>query len=124
MKKLSVTILIALIFFCGFLLSCKNDKAELLYPPQPCDTTNVRYSTTIIGILRDNCYRCHAGSSTVGPFNLDSYADVKVRAASGELWGAVSHAPGFSPMPKGTAQLSACDLAKIKKWLDDGYPNN
>ena len=124
MKKISVLILLMLIMICGYLVSCKNDKAELLYPPVPCDTANVRYSTVIINILRNNCYRCHAGNITVGPFNLDSYAAVQIRAADGELWAAVSHAPGVTPMPKDSPKLSDCDLAKIKKWLDDGYPNN
>ena len=105
-------------------MSCKNDKAELLYPPDVCDTTNVTYSGTILPILRDNCYRCHAGSSTVGPFNLDSYTDVSVRAASGELRGAVNHLSGYVPMPKDAGKLSDCNVAKINKWLDNGYPNN
>ena len=124
MKKTAGMISLSFIIFTGMFSGCKNDKEELLYPPVPCDTTDVKYSTVIINILRNNCYRCHAGSSTVGPFNLDSYADVQIRAANGQLWGAVSHSPGFSPMPKNSPQLSACDLAKIKKWLDDGYPNN
>ena len=105
-------------------MSCKNDKAELLYPPDVCDTTNVTYSGTILPILRDNCYRCHAGSSTVGPFNLDSYNDVSVHAANGELRGAVNHLSGYVPMPKDAAKLSECNVAKINKWLDNGYPNN
>ncbi len=120
-KKLSLLFVIIVACFT----SCKNDKAELLYPSNEiCDTANVTYSGTILPILRENCYRCHAGSSTVGPFNLDSYADVSIRAANGQLWGAVSHSNGFVPMPKDAAQLSTCNLAKIKKWLDDGYPNN
>lgn len=105
-------------------IGCKSDKAELLYPAGVCDTTNVTYSGTILPILRENCYRCHAGSQTIGPFNLDSYDAVNIRAGSGELWGAVAHLPGFTAMPKDSDQLSACNLLKIKKWLDDGHPNN
>lgn len=123
MKRIiaSLTIVFVVIISAN---SCKNDNAALLYPPDACDTTNVTYSGTILPIIRDNCYRCHAGSQTVGPFNLDSYADLSIRAANGQLWGAVSHQSGFSPMPKDAPQLSDCNLAKIKKWLDDGYPNN
>jgi hypothetical protein len=123
MKKMLTLVLgfgISIYSFTG----CKNDKAELLYPPDPCDSSNVTYSGTILPILRDNCYRCHAGSNTVGPFNLDSYADVRTRAENGQLWGAVAHLDGYSSMPKNASKLSSCNLAKIKKWLDDGYPDN
>lgn len=123
MKKTFAVLAVITISFT-FFVGCKNDSAELLYPPDPCDTTNVKYSTTILPILRDNCYRCHSGSQTVAPFKLDSYAAVSTHAADGSLWGAVSHASGFSPMPKNAAQLSDCNLAKIKKWIDDGYPDN
>ena len=40
------------------------------------------------------------------------------------LLGSVDHAPGYSPMPKGGAQLSACDRAKLRKWVAAGAPNN
>lgn len=124
LKKIWAIVILMTAIACFSQMGCKNNKEELLYPAVPCDTAGVRYSTVIINILRNNCYRCHAGSSTVGPFNLDSYSTLRIRAADGELWAAVSHAPGVTPMPKDLPQLSACDLAKIRKWLDDGYPNN
>jgi hypothetical protein len=40
------------------------------------------------------------------------------------MYGAITHSAGFTPMPKDAAQLSACTIAKIKKWIDDGAPNN
>jgi hypothetical protein len=123
MKKLLCLLFTVIVVLYNF-TSCKNDNAALLYPPDACDSINVTYSGTILPILRDNCYRCHAGSSTVGPFNLDSYDDVRIHAQDESLWKAVSHADGFSPMPKDASQLSTCNLAKIRRWLDDGYPNN
>ncbi|MEO8771305.1 MAG: hypothetical protein ABI402_14515 [Ferruginibacter sp.] len=123
MRKIIFLVIGFMIIAYSF-MGCKNDKAELLYPPDVCDTINVTYSSSILPILRDNCYRCHAGSSTVGPFNLDSYNDVAIRAASGELRGAVNHLSGFVPMPKDAGKLSDCNVAKINKWLDDGFPNN
>jgi hypothetical protein len=38
--------------------------------------------------------------------------------------GAITHAPGFTPMPQGGAKLPACEIAKIKAWVDAGSPNN
>jgi len=77
-----------------------------------------------VSILSANCYVCHAGATPVAPFRLDSYAAVAVQAGNGKLWGALSHSPGFVPMPKDAPKLSDCELAKIKKWLDAGFPNN
>lgn len=105
-------------------LSCKNDKAELLYPADVCDTSNVTYSNTVLPILRDNCYSCHAGNPSVAPFRLDTYADASAVALSGYMYGAITHAAGFQPMPKNADKLSDCNIAKIKKWIDDGAPDN
>lgn len=124
MKKISMLVIFASLCFC-MMSGCKNDKDELINPPPGnCGSGVVTYSNEIVPILRNNCYRCHAGSSTVGPFNLDSYQALQVRAANGQFWGAVSHSAGYSPMPKDRPQLSPCDLAIIRKWLDEGYPNN
>ena len=105
-------------------IGCKNDKAALLYPADVCDTTNVTYSGTILPILRDNCYRCHAGNQTVAPFHLDSYDAASTVALSGQMYGAITHQTGYSPMPKNAEQLSDCTISKIKKWIDQGAPNN
>jgi hypothetical protein len=34
------------------------------------------------------------------------------------------HSPGFSPMPQNDNKLSECNIAKIKKWIATGAPNN
>jgi hypothetical protein len=123
MRKISVFLPGLMIVACTF-IGCKNDNAALLYPPDVCDTSNVTYNNTILPILRDNCYRCHAGSQTVAPFHLDTYADASLVALSGHMEGAITHSAGVSPMPKNTDKLSDCNIAKIIKWIDDGAPNN
>src|SRR6187402_947793 len=115
MKKLLSLLFTVIVVLYNF-TSCKNDSAALLYPPDACDSVNVTYSGTILPILRDNCYRCHAGSQTVAPFHLDAYADASLVALSGHMVGALTHSPGFSPMPKNAAQLSDCTIGKIRKW--------
>ncbi len=45
-------------------------------------------------------------------------------AQSEKLYGTISHASGYSPMPKGGAKLSNCQIATIKKWVDTGMLNN
>lgn len=122
---------LSLYFFIGCLLltmlsvsSCYYDKEEVLYPDSVCDTADVRYSTTIQPVLSSNCVSCHGGSTPSAGIKLDTYDGVSIQAANGRLWGAVSHSSNFSPMPKNANKLSACNLAKIRKWLDAGHPNN
>ncbi|MDB5201543.1 MAG: hypothetical protein JWQ27_952 [Ferruginibacter sp.] len=102
---------------------CTNNKEELLYA-QPCDTSAVTYSAVIQPILRENCYSCHSTGSSTVPFDLNTYSLVRTRAANGSLWGSVSHNGTFIAMPQNAPKLSDCNLAKIKKWLNDGFPNN
>lgn len=104
--------------------SCYYDKEEILYPQSACDTATVTYSGSVVPVLLSNCTSCHGGNAPSGSISLTTYADVKAQADNGKLWGAVSHASGFSPMPKNASKLTACSLAKIKKWIDAGAPNN
>lgn len=108
------------------LLSCTYDKEDELYGANgACDTKNVSYSITVNGLLSAyGCFGCHSGPSPEGNVNLQGYANVKAVASSGRLYGAISHAPGFQPMPQGGNKMSSCDLNKIKAWIDAGAPNN
>ena len=103
---------------------CYYDKEEILYPQTVCDTANVTYSGSVVPILLSNCTVCHGGSTPSAGIKLDTYADVKVQVTNGRLWGAVSQAVSFSPMPKNATKMSTCNLTKIKKWIDAGAPNN
>jgi len=111
-----------LLFFTG----CYNDNEYDLYPfaSTACDSTNVTYSQTIAPIMSVNCNVCHSTAMASGGVITDSYTGLITVAANGKLWGGVSWASGFNPMPNGGSQLSPCDLGKIKKWINQGYPNN
>jgi len=122
--KIKIASLILSGLSLAMLDSCYYDKAEILYPDGVCDTSAVKYSTSIMPIISANCNSCHGGNTPSGGVRLDTYAGISVPAASGRLWGAVSHASGFSPMPKNAGKLSACNLSIIKAWLDAGHPNN
>ena len=106
--------------------ACSDDNEEDLQPQQSqqCDTSAVTYSGTVAPILAANCYSCHRASIAEGGVILDNYAGVKEKASTGHLIGAITHAPGFSPMPQGGPKLSTCDIEKIKKWVDAGALNN
>ena len=128
-KKYNSTGFVAvLIIISGIMVtslnSCYYDKSDLLYPDTACDTTAVKYSTSVLPVLSSNCISCHGGSTPSAGISLDSYAGVKVQVDNGRLWGAVSHNPNFSPMPKNSNKLSTCNLEKIRIWIAAGAPNN
>jgi hypothetical protein len=125
MKKIIKSVLILsplLLFFTG----CYNDNEYDLYPfsATPCDSTNVTYSQTISPIMSANCNVCHSTNLAAGNVITDTYIGLSAMAANGKLWGGISWASGFNPMPNGGTQLSPCDLGKIKKWINQGYPDN
>lgn len=98
-------------------LSCDPDAAG-------CDTTNVSFSGYVFPILQNHCKGCHGAVNPVGGFSLVTYQDVKNVAVTGQLYGAIAHESGFSPMPKGGAQLSDCRIRKIGAWINAGAPEN
>ena len=104
--------------------SCYNDKAEILYPQTVCDTAAVTYSTSVTPILSANCISCHGGNTPSAGIKLDVYTGVKQQVDNGRLWGAVSHGPNYSAMPKNSNKLNTCNLEKIRLWIVAGAPNN
>jgi hypothetical protein len=127
-KYYSLGFLAIIIVVAGCLISslnsCYYDKSDLLYPDTACDTSAVKYSTSVLPILSSNCISCHGGSTPSAGISLDTYAGVKIQADNGRLWGAVSHSPNYSPMPKNSNQLNTCNLEKIRIWVAAGSPNN
>jgi len=117
---LALSVIVVLI-----LSSCYYHKEDLLYPPGNCDTTNITYSTTIKTLLNNyGCFGCHIGPNPPGGINLETYANVKIVVDNGRFYGAITHAPGYRPMPDGAAKMNDCDISKIKVWIDSGAPNN
>ena len=104
--------------------SCYYDKSDLLYPGTACDTAAVKYSTSVMPVLSSNCINCHGGGIPSAGISLDTYAGVKIQVDNGRLWGAVSHSPNYSPMPKNGIKLNNCSLEKIRIWIAAGAPNN
>jgi len=121
MLKYITTILI-LYSFNG----CYYNNEEDLLGNIVCDTTAVKYSTHVSQIISTNCLICHSnGSSLGGGIVLEGYSALKTQMGpNGRLIGAINHLPGYSAMPKGLSKLSACDIAKIEKWDNEGALNN
>jgi hypothetical protein len=122
---LSVNLLLGIgLFLLTIGNSCYYNKAEILYPPSTCDTAAVTYRISIMPILGANCNTCHGGTLPAYGIDLTNYTVVKAQVDNGKLWGTISHAPGYFPMPKNSDKLSDCNLNKIKLWILAGAPNN
>jgi hypothetical protein len=133
MKRLHYTSLLLFATLFAILAACSGGSEEDPNPnpqpqpqpqPQQCDTNNVTFSATVAPILAANCYSCHSTAIATSGVVLDTYNGVKKQASNGTLIGVITHAPGFPPMPDGGGKLSDCNIAKIKKWIDAGAPNN
>ena len=122
-----------LILISGMFSSCYYDSEEFLYGTVSCDTTaQVIYTLDIVPLLEANCYTCHNNANASvsgGDISLEGYANVLLSIVPGDagaskLYNSVAWTPGVSQMPKGGAQLSDCDVLKIKKWINDGAVNS
>ena len=129
MKKITLGILVTgSVLMISFLGSCYYDKADLLYGGAnvPCTDTagTVSYTQKVVPMLQRYCYSCHSGAFPSGNIQMGTYATDKAVALNGKLYGSVSYASGYSPMPQGAAKLSTCQIGVIKKWIDGGLLNN
>jgi hypothetical protein len=121
--------LIIVIPVIAFAWSCYYDNEEFLYPKlsNSCDTIDVTFSSAVKPVLQQYCFTCHSNSNAApfgGNIKLEDYADVKISADNGKLYGTVAHLPGYSAMPKGGSKLDDCDISMIKSWIDSGAPDN
>ncbi|WP_207431442.1 c-type cytochrome [Sabulibacter ruber] len=126
-KNFRFSLLVVTLLF-SLVVSCKDDKEEDITPNNPqqqqCDTNAVTYSNTVASIISSNCLSCHSAAMASGGVILDTHSRVKQLADNGKLMGVITHANGFPAMPQGGPKLSDCNIAKIKKWVDAGAPNN
>jgi hypothetical protein len=74
--------------------------------------------------MQNSCNECHGGTVPTANIRTDTYEGLKSIADNGQLWGAVNHESGYSPMPKDRPKLPECDLKQIRIWLDAGALNN
>lgn len=89
-----------------------------------CDTNVFTFSGSVQPIIQTRCQGCHSGGSPQGGILLTSYDQIKTVALSGQLLGAVSFQSGYTPMPYGGNKIPECEIVQIKKWIQDGTPNN
>lgn len=127
-EKMKMRNFVALLTLTVGMASCYNDNKEELYQNQPsqvaCDTSNVNYTDTIQAILVTNCGTagCHSAQSLQSGLNLESYSDAATIANDGRL---LSRITGDNvPIMPPSGQLPACEIEKLKKWANEGAPEN
>lgn len=86
-----------------------------------CETQNMSYARDIQPILSMHCVGCHSSSAPSGGVILDNYNSVRQVASSGRLVGAITHQPGYKPMPQ-NGKLDSCSIQKIISWVNNGMP--
>ena len=89
-----------------------------------CDTTAFNYAADVAPILSNFCNGCHGGSFPSGGIITSSWASLQAIVNDGRLLGSIQHDSGFSAMPKGSAMMNACNITKIRKWIQAGALNN
>lgn len=85
-----------------------------------CDTVNIKYSTFVSPLVQNKCQGCHTSTAPL----LTNYTQVKASVQTGKFWGSITHASGYSGMPKGSNKLADCELNKINAWIKAGALNN
>ena len=102
---------------------CKHDPILPEDPNPPggddCDTMNVTFNGSVLPILEANCLGCHSGQQPSYGLDLTDFDHLAVVVNNGSLLGAINHAQGYFPMPKGVAMLSDCDIRTIEIWARD-----
>lgn len=88
-----------------------------------CEPSQFTYAAIIQPIITNQCVGCHKSGSLGGNIDLSTYSLVKAQVTSGKLIGSITHAVGYSAMPKGI-KLSDCQITQIKNWINAGALNN
>lgn len=127
MNKTKITLLSALTI-CFLAIGCNKDNGDDMYPNDPgtgCDSVNVTFSAQVKPVIDSKCATsgCHAAAAPTG-INLSNHSGVAAIANSGKLMSAITHDGNASAMPQGSAKLDDCTIAKVRKWVNDGAPNN
>jgi uncharacterized membrane protein len=108
---------------------CYYDVEEELYPNSSslaCDTSNVRYSVEVKGILDTRCNGCHSGANPSANIQLGTYAGVKsyLDASSARFLSSINQDGNASSMPQNQPRIPNCEISKISIWIAAGYPEN
>jgi hypothetical protein len=114
------------------LLGCLYDKNMPIQPSgddvipstnATCDTIVISFDKSVWPILQSNCVSCHSETNASAGVDLSSYAKIIPYVQNGKLYGSITHATGYKPMPSATTKLSVCDITILRTWIRGSYPS-
>lgn len=110
---------------------CYYDSEESLYPDVNQtimnDTVTVSFKNDVVPILQTYCYECHSNANAPSKGKtlvLEGYSAVKAAAANNRLYGSISWNPSYTRMPYQSSKLPPQEIFIIKRWIDEGTPDN
>jgi len=105
--------------FTIFSVSCKNNSVEALSNGSICDTSAVKYSTTIKSMMNNHCTNCHGGASPEAGIRLESYSDLVLKGQASLQ----RMKNSLDPMPP-SGKIDDCNINKLATWINQGSLNN
>ena len=123
MNRLSILMVLVVSIF----QSCYYDNKDDLYQhvqQVECAVDAATYSGEVLPILITHCDRCHNNDRADGGVNLAGYANAKRHADNGSLYGTTAHLSGYPVMPTSGIRIPPCEIATLKKWIDNGALEN
>ena len=114
-------------------LAPKSDEKSAPNVPAPVGD-KVDFAKEIAPMIKDMCFRCHGGEKVKGKFKLNTKADAFAEAASGKpiipnkssiskFYTSLVAEPDtdeYMPPVKEKVRPSKEQIAKVKKWIDQG----
>lgn len=101
-----------------------QDSARNTACTQRCDTINYTFRLQIAPLINKYCTGCHYGSYNSGNVLLSNYREIKSVVDSNKLYQAITATEGVAKMPTGVVTMQPCEIIQIRKWIEDGAPNN
>lgn len=125
MRKLILLWPLCLFAFCKKSPSSSIKSSSPAVPCQYNSNTTVSFSLSISPLLLHNCGSCHSSPGS-GGINLDTYANVKSTALSGQLMPAVTNTVTSNIImpPPPLQHLDSCQIKALNLWIAQGCMNN
>jgi len=100
-------------------------------PPVEEEPVQVSFSSDVLPIFEQRCFRCHGGEDVNNGFSVESYETVMQGS-----WNGIVIEPGNTEnsylfnlvsagdMPKRGPRLLPAEIEAIRAWIEAGAPNN